>query len=57
MTDQTAGPTRPALFCAHANADGDATRCSCTSLGPGPHSREAIVAYEAAAAEGRQVRR
>ena len=35
---------RPALFCAHANADGDASPCAC-SLGPDA-SRERILTYE-----------
>ena len=35
---------RPALFCAHANTDGDASRCA-RSLGPGA-TREQILAYE-----------
>jgi hypothetical protein len=36
----------PARFCAHANAGGDASRCSCTALGPGPHTREQVLTYE-----------
>ena len=36
---------RPALFCAHANAGGDASRCACTVLGPDA-SREEILAFE-----------
>ncbi len=32
------------LFCAHANADGDESRCAC-QLGPGA-TREQILAYE-----------
>ena len=43
---------RPALFFAHANFDGDESRCSCTALGPGPHTREQIPAYE----QGRRLR-
>ena len=37
----------PAVVCAHANADGDAARCSCTALRPGPHTREEILVDEA----------
>jgi hypothetical protein len=50
-TDRRRSARPPAMFCAHANADGDAARCSCTALGAGPHSREAIMDYEARRAQ------
>ena len=37
---------RPALFCAHALTDGDASRCAC-QLGPGA-SRAQMLAFEKA---------
>ena len=37
---------KPAQVCEHALADADASRCACTALGPGTHTKAQILAFE-----------